>query len=78
MGNVTQNEYEEHILKKNEAKMTKDAAKDLCDDKIIAVTMDVQSVLLAPKLMASAVYYKRKLQVHNMTFYCLNNGNVVL
>ena len=40
--------------------------------------MDAQSVLLAPKLLTSAAYYKQKLQVHNFTFYELHNGDVTL
>lgn len=31
--------------------------------------MDAQSVQLCPKLDASAVYYKKKLQLHNFTIY---------
>jgi hypothetical protein len=77
-GNVAQDEYEDHILKKEEAHMAKENAKEQCNNKTVVVTMDAQSVLLAPLLMASAIYYKRKLQVHNMTFYRLNDGEVDL
>lgn len=35
--------------------------------------MDLQIVLLAPKCIVSAMYYKTKLAVHNMTFYDLQN-----
>ena len=34
-------------------------------------TLDVQAVLLYPKTKASALYYKTKLQVHNLSFYNL-------
>ncbi len=78
VGHVMQEEYEEHILKKNEAHMAKEAAKSQCDQKTVVVTMDVQSVLLAPNLMASAIYYKRKIQMHNLTFFRLNDGDVQL
>ena len=77
-GNLGQDAYEDHILKKDEARMAKNLAKYSCCETTVVVTMDVQSVLLAPKLMASAIYYKRKLQVHNMTFYRLNDGDVHL
>ena len=40
--------------------------------------MDLQSVLLAPKLEASAIYYKQKLQIHNFTVYSLNDKRVNL
>jgi hypothetical protein len=77
-GNVSQDNYEEHIIKKDEARIAKNAAKEKCDSNTVVITMDVQSVLLAPKLMASAIYYKRKLQLHNMTFYRLNDGETHL
>lgn len=77
-GNVGQDAYEEHIIKKDEARMAKNEAKQKCSDNVVVLTMDVQSVLLAPKLLTSAIYYKRKLQVHNMTFYRLNDGDVRL
>ncbi|KAF2892711.1 hypothetical protein ILUMI_13464 [Ignelater luminosus] len=35
--------------------------------------MDLQAVLLAPKTNVSAMYYKTKLAVHNMTFLNLQN-----
>ncbi len=77
-GNISQTDYEDHIVKKEEARIAKYEAKNLCSDTTVVVTMDVQSVLLAPKLLASAVYYKRKLQVHNLTIYRLNDSAVHL
>lgn len=40
--------------------------------------MDLQSVLLSPKLLVSQIYYSQKLQVHDFTIYSLNNGDVFL
>jgi hypothetical protein len=40
--------------------------------------MDVQSVLLAPKLLAGALYYKQKLQCHNFTIYNSRTGDVTI
>lgn len=40
--------------------------------------MDLQSVLPSPKLFVSKLYYSQKLQVHDFTIYCLNNGDVYL
>ena len=39
--------------------------------------MDVQSVMLSPKVEASAIYYKTKLACHNFTIYNLANDQVV-
>lgn len=68
-GNISQTEYDDHILKKNEARQAKEDAIGLANNKTAVITVDVQSVLLAPKLLASAAYYKLKLQCHNFTVY---------
>ena len=44
----------------------------------MVLTMDLQSVLIAPKIEASSAYYKMKLQVHNFTIYRLNDKAVKL
>lgn len=77
-GNISQQEYEDHISKKNEARQAKQAAVAKADDKIVVITVDVQSVLLAPKLLASAEYYKMKLQCHNFTVYNVSTKNVTV
>lgn len=66
-GNISQTEYDDHILKKNEARQAKEDAIGLANNKTAVITVDVQSVLLAPKLLASAAYYKLKLQCHNFS-----------
>lgn len=38
--------------------------------------MDLQSLLLCPMSNVSSIYYKRKLGVHNLTFYNLQNKEV--
>lgn len=68
-GNISQKEYDDHIVKKNEARDAKKNAIESANNKVVIITVDVQSVLLAPKLLASAVYYKLKLQCHNFTMY---------
>ena len=63
---------------KNEAQQAKKEAKELVNEETLVITLDVQSVLFAPKLQASAVYYKKKIQLHNFTIYELNNSDVTL
>ncbi|GLV40902.1 hypothetical protein CBL_08476 [Carabus blaptoides fortunei] len=75
---LREEEYREHIEKKKEAEAAKKLAKDTASDEKLVVTMDLQSVLLAPKLEASAIYYKQKLQIHNFTVYALNDKKVDL
>ena len=70
--------YEAHQVKQAEAREAKRAAKEAANDNKLVITMDLQSTLLAPNLLASSVYYKMKLQVHNFTVYCLNDSDVHL
>lgn len=78
--NVSQDVYEVHIQKKNEARYAKKIAiENLKSNPDIAViTVDVQSVLLAPKLLAGALYYKQKLQCHNFTIYNSRTADVTI
>ena len=80
--NVSDDVWAEHIEKKNQAREAKQKDKDhaiqclaegYTGKKTLVTTMDVQAVLLAPCLQASALYYKQKLSVHNFTIYNLAN-----
>ena len=77
-GNLPQFKYDNHIIKKDEARNAKIAAKEKCCESVAVITMDLQSVLRCPRLQASAVYYHMKLQLHNFSFYKLNDGSVTL
>lgn len=68
-GKISQIEYDDHIIKKNEARQAKKHAIESANENVVVITVDVQSVLLAPKLLASSLYYKLKLQCHNFTVY---------
>ena len=70
-GNTAQPAYTAHIANKDQARAEKSPDKALADDKTSVWTMDVQAVLLCPKTHTSAMYYKTKLQVHNLTMYNL-------
>ncbi len=75
---IAEDVYETHLIKKDEARMAKNEAKSSASDTKVVVTMDLQSVLLCPRIKASAAYYKRKLQVHNFTMWRLNDDHVHL
>lgn len=77
-GNLAEEEYNKHINMKQEAYLVKEQATALCSPEVLVVTVDVQSVLLCPKLQVSVQYYKQKLQMHNYTIYCNNDGEVHL
>lgn len=56
-GNISQKEYDDHIInKKNDARQAKKDAIESANEKVVVITVDVQSVLLAPKLLASSLY----------------------
>ena len=77
-GNIMKQEYDDHVIKKNEAYAAKEIAKKIVDSETVVVTMDLQSVLLSPRLQASSAYYKQKLQIHNFTVYRVNDRHVDL
>ena len=72
-GNIPDAEYQAHQSRKLDARMEKNRDKETAenDDSVKVITMDVQAVLLCPKLNASALYYKTKLQCHNFSIYDL-------
>lgn len=71
-GNTDEATYLLHRLRKDQAQKAKEedkrrAAESL--EKVKMVSLDMQAVLLAPSLKASALYYKTKLCVHNYTVF---------
>ncbi|CAG4957283.1 unnamed protein product [Parnassius apollo] len=70
--------YTLHIKKKEEAYSAKSNAIQEMSDDVVVVSMDMQSVLLSPKLHVSEQYYKMKLALHNYTFYVKNTKDVYL
>lgn len=69
VGKVSEAEISIHLKKKDEARAEK--AKDKEKENILVLSVDLQSVLMAPKSKVSSLYYRTKLQVHNFTFYNL-------
>ena len=78
MKNVTEEDFQKHIAKKTQARVEKETDKDmaLTSDDTAVLTMDLQAVLLSPKILASAVYYKTKLCCHNFTIFNLTSKDV--
>ena len=68
-GNIEAAVWEEHCVKKDEARAEKDRDKQLANNTTLVACMDLQGLLLCPKLQASALYFKMKLSVHNFTIY---------
>ncbi|KAK7130348.1 hypothetical protein R3I93_019849 [Phoxinus phoxinus] len=74
-GNLPDNEWQIHFLKKEEACAAKLQDKKDASDKTMVVCMDLQALLLCPRLNVSALYYKAKLAVHNFTIYDMSTDN---
>lgn len=70
VGNLSQDTYTEHQMKKKEASAEKNKDKN---EESFVFTVNLQSVLMAPKSNISSLYYRNKLQIHNLTFYNLEN-----
>lgn len=71
-GNLSKEDYDCHIKKKDNAQQEKIKDKEIgIFGEAHVITMDLQSVKVAPLLNASALYYKTKLMVHNFTVYDL-------
>ncbi|ESO87064.1 hypothetical protein LOTGIDRAFT_154553 [Lottia gigantea] len=76
--NLTKDVYDNHIQRKADARLSKvqDKLVDENDESVKVLTMDLQAVLLSPRLQASAMYYKTKLACHNFTIYDLATKDV--
>ncbi|GFO32228.1 hypothetical protein PoB_005873300 [Plakobranchus ocellatus] len=79
-GNIPKEEYDAHMKSKDRARAEKHedkkSALSLNDESMSVWTFDTQSVILCPQTKASALYFRTKLQVHNLTFYnnCTRDG----
>ena len=76
-GNCSEITYKEHRDRKEAAQREKDKDKtEFSVSRTKVICMDVQRVLLAPSLNASAIFFKTKLQVHNYTVYDMCSKDV--
>lgn len=78
LGFVDEAEYKIHVERKDAAREKKKKLTESASNDRLVITMDVQSVLLAPKTLASAMYYKQKLEIHNFSIYQMNDRDVHL
>ncbi|XP_051746313.1 uncharacterized protein LOC127510601 isoform X1 [Ctenopharyngodon idella] len=74
-GNLSDNEWQVHLLKTEEACAAKLQDKNDASEKTMVVCMDLQALLLCPRFNSSALYYKTKLAVHNFTIYDMSTHN---
>ncbi|CAH2105916.1 unnamed protein product [Euphydryas editha] len=78
-GTCDEETFRKHEQKKQSAReeKTRDKEQSTNCPNIETYTVDLQAVLLAPRLNASANYYKTKLKVHNETFLNLSTKDAV-
>ena len=69
-------ELQEHLQKKEEARAEKEKDKLMAKESSshYVGTFDLQQVLSTPSCNVSDVYYSRKIQVYNLTFYNIKDG----
>ncbi|KAK7101154.1 hypothetical protein V1264_023990 [Littorina saxatilis] len=77
-GNIPEHEYQVHIQRKNEARKEKTMDKRIAEENgdVQVLIMDLQVVLLAPRIYANANYFKTKLCCHNFTLYNMSDKEV--
>ena len=75
-GNVSKEDYDQHITEKNRTRAEKERDKQKpVDGEIHCLTADMESVKLTPMTKASTMYYKTELCSHNYIVYNLANRN---
>nr|XP_047135348.1 uncharacterized protein LOC124812567 [Hydra vulgaris] len=76
-GNITEQEYLQHVSRKELARQEKSFDKIAAKNGTIHITTaDLQAVKICPYLKVSALYFKTKLMVHNFTIYNLGTNKV--
>lgn len=81
-GTVEEGQWLIHRQLKDDAQKAKSADKEEAirsldsEEKVLVCCMDLQAVLLTPRLKASALYYKSKLCVHHFTVYNMATKDV--
>lgn len=59
--------YEDHIIKKQEMRIENDEDRKNEDPTLAIISFDLENVLTIPKTNVGSAFYKRKLNVYNMT-----------
>ncbi|CAG9836870.1 unnamed protein product, partial [Diabrotica balteata] len=78
MKTISTKDYDQHMSKQKEGRRAKELLKNSANSEKLVLTVDIQSFLTCPKVLAFQSYYKLKLQVHNFTIYSLNDKDVQL
>lgn len=69
-GNMSDDEWAQHCQRKDDTRKNKENDKKDSDLKHV-YTMNVQAVLICPRMQVFALYFRQKLTVHNFSLYNL-------
>lgn len=69
LGTLPEEEYSAHVIRKDKGRAKKNAWKEKADIETKVVTMDLQSVLVCPKVEASSAYYRMNLRPALLTTF---------
>ena len=77
LGSVSEEQYQTHMNRKESARQEKDNDKKKAkeDASVHVCTFDLEQVLSTPNSSTSTIFYKRKLNVYNLSAYSLGTGS---
>ena len=78
VGNVPFDTFQQHQLKKNEGFDQKARDKEKADNKeTFVATADTEALLICPLNDANVMFFRTKLNMHNLSFFDLHNKEVL-
>jgi hypothetical protein len=77
VGNLTEEAFNQHLAQKDAALNEKQNDKENTPKTTLVCTEDTEALLLAPCNKSSAMFYRTKLNCHNLTYYNLKTKKVL-
>ena len=77
-GNVADDLWTEHQMRKNEGFALKEKDKEMADNNyVFVITADTEALLTVPRNNANIMFFHSRLNLHNFTFYDLKTREVL-
>ena len=77
IGNVSDEDYKKHYEMKCGALEQKEVDKNNGNGNSVMYCWDIEALLVSPRNKSNAMYYRTKLNIHNLTFYDLKIHEVL-
>ena len=77
VGNLAEEEWNSHMALKQMAQDAKEFDKTMSPASTAVFTEDTEALLIAPHNRSSAMFYRTKLNVHNLSYFNLKNKEVM-